>query len=68
MCLHEGLSWVHSQKKPRFHFGESLALSRFHIDPCGMTDLSLHHWVALQEIIPIEEELYVTGEQTSTQH
>ena len=27
MLLHEGLTWVHSQKKPRLHFGESFTLS-----------------------------------------
>ena len=26
MLLHEGLSWVHSQKKPRLHFDKSFAL------------------------------------------
>ena len=31
MLLHEGLTKVHSQKKPRLHFGESFALNQTQI-------------------------------------
>ena len=31
MLLNESLTWVHSQKDPRLHFGESYALSEYNV-------------------------------------
>ena len=33
MLLHEGLTRVHSQKKARLHFGESLTLTEMNVFP-----------------------------------
>ena len=31
MCLHEGLTRIHSQQKPRLHFGESFTLTATYV-------------------------------------
>ena len=51
MLLHKGLTHIHSQKKPRLHFGESFTLTQV-----SFIQITPNHKVSLMQVYTINTE------------